>query len=31
MQKFLFTTTQAGHACRDSKAGTAALRAGAPA
>jgi formate dehydrogenase beta subunit len=31
MQKFLFSTTQAGHACRDSKAGTAALRAGAPA
>ena len=31
MQKFLFSTTQAGHACRDSKAGTATLRAGAPA
>jgi NADPH-dependent glutamate synthase beta subunit-like oxidoreductase len=31
MQKFLLSTTQAGHACRDSKAGTATLRAGAPA
>jgi formate dehydrogenase beta subunit len=31
MQKFLFSTTQAGHACRDSKAGTTTLRAGAPA